>query len=108
MPSLLYNLVGFANQKRLAFGFVSTSDADGEKLRRRFKAGANVPTVMIFKEEKSVPEVVVEVKIKSELITYNFSRKTIYERLHYVSFIKSNAIKNIKYYSFSGIQTEKR
>ncbi|XP_031554405.1 dnaJ homolog subfamily C member 16-like isoform X2 [Actinia tenebrosa] len=60
VPSLLYHVVGFANQKRLSFGFVSTSNTDGEKLRRKFKALPNEPSVMIFKEEKSVPEVVVE------------------------------------------------
>lgn len=61
VPSLLYHVVGFANQKRLSFGFVSTSVPNGEKLRRKFKVLPNEPTVMIFKEEKSVPEVVVEV-----------------------------------------------
>ncbi|XP_028512776.1 dnaJ homolog subfamily C member 16, partial [Exaiptasia diaphana] len=58
-PSLLYHLVAFTNQERLSFGFISTATSDGEILRRKFKAQANVPTVMIFKEEKSVPEVVV-------------------------------------------------
>ncbi|XP_032228549.1 dnaJ homolog subfamily C member 16 isoform X2 [Nematostella vectensis] len=59
-PSLLYNLVAFSNQERLSFGFVSMSGQDGEKLRRKFRVMAKEPTVMIFKEESAVPEVVFE------------------------------------------------
>lgn len=61
LPSLLYSLVAFTNQERLSFGYVSTDASDGEILRRKFKVKAGMPTVMIFKEEKSVPDVIVEV-----------------------------------------------
>lgn len=76
-PSLLYHAVGFANQKRLSFGFVSTSDANGEKLRRKFKALPNEPSVLIFKEEKSVPEVVVEVSIK-KIFNFHFTLNKLF------------------------------
>lgn len=59
-PSLLYHLVAFGNHKRQSFGFVSLTDSSSEPLRKRFRVNLKEPTVLIFKEEVAVPDVVVK------------------------------------------------
>lgn len=59
-PSLLYHLVAFGNHKRQSFGFVSLTDSSSEPLRKRLRVNLKEPTVLIFKEEVAVPDVVVK------------------------------------------------
>ncbi|KAJ7393494.1 sub C, member 16 [Desmophyllum pertusum] len=59
LPSLLYHLVAFSNYKQQSFGFVSLTDSSGEPVRKRFRVDSKEPTVLIFKDDVAVPEVVV-------------------------------------------------
>lgn len=61
LPSLLYHLVAFSNYKQQSFGFVSLTDSSGEPVRKRFRVDSKEPTVLIFKDDVAVPEVVVTV-----------------------------------------------
>lgn len=61
LPSLLYQLVAFSNKERQSFGFVSLKDSSAESIRKRFHADAENPTVMIFKDDAAVPDVIVMV-----------------------------------------------
>ena len=61
LPSLLYQLVAFSNKEWQSFGFVSLTDSSAESIRKRFHADAENPTVMIFKDNTAVPDVVVMV-----------------------------------------------
>nr|XP_058959875.1 dnaJ homolog subfamily C member 16-like [Pocillopora verrucosa] len=58
-PSLLYHLVAFRNCKQQSFGFVSLTDSSSEPLRKRFRVNSKEPTVLIFKDDVAVPDVVV-------------------------------------------------
>ena len=60
-PSLLYHLVAFSNCKQQSFGFVSLTDSSSEPLRKRFRVNSKEPTVLIFKDDVAVPDVVVMV-----------------------------------------------
>ena len=60
-PSLLYNLVAFSYQRKLTFGYVTTGQMSSNALQKRFRVHAGEPTVLVFKEESAVPEVVVQV-----------------------------------------------
>lgn len=59
LPSLLYHLVAFSSYKHQSFGFVSLTDGSGESLRKRFRVDSKEPTVLIFKDDVAVPDVVV-------------------------------------------------
>ena len=61
LPSLLYQLVAFSNKEWQSFGFVSLKDSSAESIRKRFHADTENPTVMIFKDNTAVPDVVVMV-----------------------------------------------
>ena len=61
LPSLLYHLVAFNSYKHQSFGFVSLKDGSGETPRKRFHADSKEPTVLIFKDDVAVPDVVVRV-----------------------------------------------
>lgn len=61
LPSLLYQLVAFSNKEWQSFGFVSLKDSSAESIRKRFHADNENPTVMIFKDNAAVPDVVVMV-----------------------------------------------
>lgn len=68
LPSLLYHLVAFSSYKHQSFGFVSLTDGSGESLRKRFKVDSEEPTVLIFKDDVAVPDVVVRVTCYKILI----------------------------------------
>lgn len=59
LPSLLYQLVAFSNKEWQSFGFVSLKDSSAESIRKRFHADTENPTIMIFKDNTAVPDVVV-------------------------------------------------
>lgn len=59
--SLLYYTVAFAYRNYVIFGYASLAESSGEKLRRKYKVDEKVPSVLVFKEEKAVPELVVKV-----------------------------------------------
>ena len=68
LPSLLYQLVAFSNKEWQSFGFVSLKDSSAESIRKRFHADTENPTVMIFKDNTAVPDVVVMVILLPKLI----------------------------------------
>jgi len=59
LPSLLYHLVAFSSYKHQSFGFVSLTDGSGQSLRKRFRVDSKEPTVLIFKDDVAVADVVV-------------------------------------------------
>lgn len=61
LPSLLFHLVAFSSYKQQSFGFVSLSDNSAEPLRKQFQVDTKEPTVLIFKDDVAVPDVVVKV-----------------------------------------------
>ena len=55
--------MAFSYQQKLVFGHVATGERSSDELHKRYKVSTQEPTVMIFKEDTAVPEVVVQVCI---------------------------------------------
>lgn len=71
LPSLLYHLVAFSSYKHQSFGFVSLTDSSGEPLRKQFQVDSKEPTVLIFKDDVAVPDVVVRVTWKLNIYWFS-------------------------------------